>query len=159
LLIGGNKRANLLIWDTCGQEKFRAVTRQYYRDTHAIILVFDLTNGKTFKDLNSWLEEAINYINNTKCLFFVLGNKSDETEKIVVTNEQIKNFLKNNPKIKKYYEVSAFNGHNIDLTFDKMSQYLIMKFGGEEINKNMNKYQKKANIQIIDNNDKKTGCC
>jgi len=88
LLIGGNKRANLLIWDTCGQEKFRAVTRQYYRDTHAIILVFDLTNGKTFKDLNSWLEEAINYINNTKCLFFVLGNKSDETEKIVVTNEQ-----------------------------------------------------------------------
>jgi len=159
LLIGGNKRANLLIWDTCGQEKFRAVTRQYYRDTHAIILVFDLTNGKTFKDLNSWLEEAINYINNTKCLFFVLGNKSDETEKIVVTNEQIKNFLKNNPKIKKYYEVSAFNGHNIDLTFDKMSQYLIMKFGGEEINKNMNKYQKKANLQIIDNNDKKAGCC
>lgn len=159
LLIGGNKRANLLIWDTCGQEKFRAVTRQYYRDTHAIILVFDLTNGKTFKDLNSWLEEAINYINNTKCLFFVLGNKSDETEKIVVTNEQIKNFLKNNPKIKKYYEVSAFNGHNIDLTFDKISQYLIMKFGGEEINKNMNKYQKKANLQIIDNNDKKAGCC
>jgi len=159
LLIGGNKRANLFIWDTCGQEKFRTVTRQYYRDTQAIILVFDLTNGKTFKDLNSWLEEAIDYINNTKCLFFVLGNKSDETEKIVVTNEQIKSFLKKNPKIKKYYEVSAFNGHNIDLTFDKISQYLIMKFSGEEINKNMNKYQNKINLQVNDNNDKKTGCC
>ena len=158
LLIGENKKVNLYIWDTCGQEKFRTVTRQYYRDTQAIILVFDLTNEKSFNDLESWLEEAINYINNTKCLFFVLGNKSDEKDKIVVENEEIKNFVRKNPRIKKYFEISAFNGHNIDLVFDKISQHLVLKFSGEEINKNMNEYKK--NLKLENNNKKKdSGCC
>ena len=160
LLIGENKKASLYIWDTCGQEKFRTVTRQYYRDTQAIILVFDLTNKKSFNDLESWLDEAVNYITNTKCLFFLLGNKSDEKEKIVVENNEIKNFLRKNQKIKKYFEISAFNGHNVDLAFDKISQHLVIRFSGEEINKNMNNYKK--NLQLEDgNNSKKKGvrCC
>ena len=48
LLISENKMVNLCIWDTCGQERYRTVTRQYYRDTQAILLVFDLTNEKSF---------------------------------------------------------------------------------------------------------------
>ena len=160
LFIGKNKKANLFIWDTCGQERFRTVTRQYYRDTQAILLVFDLTNEKTFNDLNSWLEEAINYINNTKCLFFLFGNKSDEKEKIVVNNAQIKHFLRKNPEIKKYFEVSAFNGHNIDLAFDKISQHLVIKFSGEEINKNMKAFKKNMLLEKEDQNTQKdVGCC
>lgn len=159
LFIGKNKKANLFIWDTCGQERFRTVTRQYYRDTQAILLVFDLTNEKTFNDLNSWLEEAINYINNTNCLFFLLGNKSDKKDSIVVNNDEIKNFIRKNRKIKKYFEVSALDGHNIDLSFDKISQYLVMKFGGEEINKNMKGYQRKLTLENNDNNNEKKGCC
>ena len=158
LLIGNNKKVNLNIWDTCGQEKFRTVTRQYYRDTQAILLVFDLTNEKSFNDIESWLEEAINYTNNIKCLFFLFGNKSDEKEKIVVENEDIKNILRKNQRIKKYFEISAFNGHNVDLAFDKISQHLVIRFSGEEINKNMKEYRK--NLQL--ENDKKNkdeGCC
>ena len=160
LLIGKNKRVNLHIWDTCGQERFRTVTRQYYHDTQAIILVFDLTNEKTFQDIDSWFQEALNYINNAKCLFFLLGNKSDEKEKIKIDNEQIKQFMRNNQRILRYFEVSAFNGHNIDLVFDKVSQYLIMKFGGEEINRNMKDY--KNNLILENKNEeknKKGGCC
>ena len=77
LLIEGNKKVNLFLWDTCDQERFETVTRQYYRDTQAILLVFDLTNEKSFNDINSWFEEAVNYINNIKCLFFLILNKSD----------------------------------------------------------------------------------
>ncbi len=160
LFIGKNKKANLFIWDTCGQERFRTVTRQYYRDTQAILLVFDLTNEKTFNDLKSWIEEAINYKNNDKCLFFLFGNKSDEKEKIVVSNEKIKHFLRNNPEIKKYFEVSAFNGHNIDLAFDKISQHLVIKFSGEEINKNMKAFKKNVIIEKEEENTQKdVGCC
>ena len=160
LLIGENKKVNLMIWDTCGQEKFRTVTRQYYRDTQAILIVFDLTKKKTFDDLNSWYEEAINYINNTNCLFFLLGNKSDKKDSIVVKNDEIKNFIRKNPKIKKYFEVSALDGHNIDLSFDKISQYLVMKFGGEEINKNMKGYQRNLTLENNNNNNnEKKGCC
>ena len=166
LLIGDNKNVNLLIWDTCGQERFRAVTRQYFRDTHAILLVFDLTNKKSFNNLNSWYEEALNYINDDKCLFFLLGNKWDETEKIVVESDEIKNFMRKKQKLKKYFEVSAFNGHNIDLAFDKISRHLIMKYSGDEIVKNIKEL--KDNIKLenedTDKNDntkkqKSGGCC
>lgn len=165
LLIGENKQVNLFIWDTCGQERFRSVTRQYYHDTQAILLVFDLTNKKTFNNLNSWYEEALNYINNTNCLFFLLGNKWDETEKIVVESEEIKNFMKKNQKIKKFFEVSACNGHNIDLAFDKISRHLIMKYSGDEIVQNVKELQdnnvKLENEDINKNKNKKKGggCC
>ena len=160
-LIGENKNVNLFIWDTCGQERFRAVTRQYYHDTQAILLVFDLTNKKTFNNLKSWYDEALNYINNTNCLFFILGNKWDETDKIVVENDEIKNFLKKNQKIKKYFEVSAFNGHNIDMAFDKISRYLIMKYSGDEIGQNVKEFQDN-NVKLENeekNKQKGGGCC
>lgn len=159
LLIGKNKRVNLHIWDTCGQERFRTVTRQYYHDTQAIILVFDLTNEKTFQDIDSWFQEALNYINNTKCLFFLLGNKSDEKDNIEIEEKDIKNFMKQNLKIKKYYEVSAFNGHNIDLAFDKIAQYLILTFGVEEINKNIKVYKMNLNSENEKLNENDVKCC
>ena len=140
LLISENKMVNLAIWDTCGQERFRTVTRQYYRDTQAILLVFDLTNEKSFNDMQSWYDEAIEYANEIKC---------------------IKNFTRNNPKIKKYFEVSAFNGHNIDLAFDKISQYLVMTFGIEEINKNIKAYKKRLSLEPEneEHNVNKVKCC
>ena len=161
LLISDNKMVSLFIWDTCGQERFRTVTRQYYRDTQAILLVFDLTEEKSFKDLKSWYEEAIDYINDDKCNFFLFGNKCEEKEKIKIKEEQIKNFLKKNSKIKKYFEVSALSGHNIVLAFDKICQYLVMTFGIEEINKNMKNYKRhlKLENENHDENKNKVKCC
>ena len=161
LLISENKKVNLLIWDTCGQERFRSVTRQYYRDTQAILLVFDLTNEKTFNDMQSWYDEAVEYANEVKCMFFLLGNKSDEDNKIKVKEKDIKNFMRKNHKIKKYFDVSAFNGHNIDLTFDKISQYLVMTFGIEEINKNIRAYKKNMSLEIgnEEHSTKTVKCC
>ena len=159
LFISENKKVNLKIWDTCGQERFRTVTRQYYQNTQAILLVFDLTNEKSFTDLDSWLEEVINYISDKKCMIFLLGNKSDEKEKIVINNEQITKFLQKNHKIKRYFDVSALNGHNIDLAFDKISQYLAQKFGGEEINKNLKNLQKLDKEKTTKKEKSGSGCC
>jgi small GTP-binding protein len=159
LFISENKKVNLKIWDTCGQERFRTVTRQYYQNTQAILLVFDLTNEKSFTDLDSWLEEVINYISDKKCMIFLLGNKSDEKEKIVIDNEQITKFLQKNHKIKRYFDVSALNGHNIDLAFDKISQYLAQKFGGEEINKNLKNLQKLDKEKTTKKEKSGAGCC
>ena len=161
ILIEENKKVNLFIWDTCGQERFRTVTRQYYRDAQAILLVFDLTNEKSFNDLNSWFEEAVNYINNIKCLFFLIGNKSDDTENICVKKEKIKSFLRRNQKVKKYFEVSAFNGLNIFFAFEEISRHLLDIFSGEEININMKEYKKNLKLENRKNIDKKKekNCC
>jgi len=161
LLISENKMVNLFIWDTCGQERFRSVTRQYYRDTQAILLVFDLTNEKTFTDMQSWYDEAIEYANEVKCIFFLFGNKSDEIKNIKVKEKDIKNFTRKNTKIKKYFDVSALSGHNIDLAFDKISQYLVMTFGIEEINKNIRAYKKNMSLEIENEEhvEKQVKCC
>lgn len=151
LLIDKNKEVNLYIWDTCGQERFRTVTRQYYRDTQAILLVFDLTNENSFKDLNSWYDEAFNYINITNCIFFLIGNKCDEAQKICIDDQKIKNFMRNKPKFKEYFQMSAFNGQNINFAFNKICHHLVNKFSGEEINKNMREYKKK--LQLNNNNN------
>ena len=39
----------MTVWDTCGQEKFRSMTRQYFKDAHGIILVFDVNKENSFK--------------------------------------------------------------------------------------------------------------
>lgn len=50
------KRVKLQIWDTAGAERFRTITQAYYRGTHGLLLVFDLTNPESFRTLNYRLE-------------------------------------------------------------------------------------------------------
>ena len=52
-----NSCARLKIWDTCGQEKFRAITRQYFKNSNGVFIVFDLTKKETIKRLNVWLKD------------------------------------------------------------------------------------------------------
>ena len=160
VIIGENKKVNLFIWDTCGQEKFRSVTRQYYIDSQGIILVFDLTNKNSFNDLQSWYDEAINYINNKNCIFFLFGNKSDEKNKKQVSKIDIKNFMRKNHRIKKYFEVSALSGDNIELSFDKICYFLVIQYQGDEMN---NEYKRKqlSSVELSNNLLKKDkdSCC
>ena len=158
LLVSQNKMLELFIWDTCGQEKYRSITRQYYAKAHTILLVFDLTSEKAFDDLQSWYEEALEYINDDKCMFFLLGNKSDLKEEIKINEEDIRAFMKKNQKIKQYFEVSALNGHNIDLSFDKIGNHLLSTYEFEKINMDVykNLYLK---IKKNDNDANKEKCC
>jgi len=50
-----DKDIKLQIWDTAGQERFKTITSAYYRGCHALILVFDLTNQESFKEIFSHL--------------------------------------------------------------------------------------------------------
>ena len=57
LLVESKYLVKLQIWDTAGQEQFRAITRTFYRDAHAALVVFDLTNFSTFDSLTDWQQE------------------------------------------------------------------------------------------------------
>lgn len=46
---------NLQLWDTAGSEKFRSITKHYYRGALGVVLVYDITNLKSFVNLNYWL--------------------------------------------------------------------------------------------------------
>lgn len=51
------ERVKLQIWDTAGQERFRTITSTYYRGTHGVIVVYDVTSGESFANVKRWLHE------------------------------------------------------------------------------------------------------
>eukprot|EP01120_Amphizonella_sp_Union-15-10_P005984 TRINITY_DN1850_c0_g2_i1.p1 TRINITY_DN1850_c0_g2~~TRINITY_DN1850_c0_g2_i1.p1 ORF type:complete len:188 (+),score=41.44 TRINITY_DN1850_c0_g2_i1:38-601(+) len=111
------QRVRLQIWDTAGQEKFRTITSSYYRGTHGVIVVFDLSNQETFDHVQNWMAE-IDKSCGTKVKKLLVGNKSD-LEK-TVSEEQIKELIENENI--PYIETSAKNCSNVKEAFKKLAE-------------------------------------
>jgi len=169
--INNNTCARLKIWDTCGQEKFRAITRQYFKNSEGVFVVFDLTNKETIKKLDIWMKDIKDNIDNDYFIFLI-GNKSDVKERDLTIAEEAKQFAIN--KKINYYEVSAKTGSGIYNIFEKMASKLINKKkiekSKEEINTDKidieNKINKNFNLDeynhdrgTIEPVEKKSRCC
>ena len=161
-----NTSIRLNIWDTVGQEKYKALTRQYYHDSDGAFIVFDLTSRESFDNIKNWINDLKSY-GSEDTNIIILGNKSDEKNKREISEEEIKNQL-NNDYI--YLDVSAKTGNNISLAFDKLKK-LIMEYlkikekKRKEDSINQRKSQKKSiNDEIIKteipkNETKSNRCC
>ncbi|XP_028709702.1 ras-related protein Rab-26 isoform X2 [Peromyscus leucopus] len=79
-------KVKLQIWDTAGQERFRSVTHAYYRDAHALLLLYDITNKDSFDNIQAWLTEIQEYAQQDVVLM-LLGNKVDSAQERVVKRE------------------------------------------------------------------------
>eukprot|EP01115_Flamella_aegyptia_P005172 TRINITY_DN21912_c0_g1_i1.p1 TRINITY_DN21912_c0_g1~~TRINITY_DN21912_c0_g1_i1.p1 ORF type:complete len:204 (+),score=62.12 TRINITY_DN21912_c0_g1_i1:77-688(+) len=111
--IEGNQ-VKLQIWDTAGQEKFRSITRSYYRGTSGALLVYDITRRETFDHLTEWLEDCKKY-SNPNIVIMLIGNKSDLEEKRVVSREEGEKFAKDHGLF--FLETSAKTDDNVDEAF------------------------------------------
>ena len=133
-----NTAVRMIIWDTIGQERFRNVTRQYYRDSHGAIIVFDLANKDSFDSIPKWIED-LNNNGPENIPILILGNKSDLTLEREINIEDIKKVIGNKYL---YYEVSAKNGNNIALAFDKLRSQILeeLKHNRKLNNQDENKY-------------------
>ena len=74
------------IWDTAGQERYKSITAAYYKGAKGAMIVYDVTNQTSFDNVDNWAneikEKAARNIN-----LMIVGNKTDLTDKIVVTSE------------------------------------------------------------------------
>ena len=95
IYLNENTGAELKIWDTCGSEKFQSLTRQYYHDTHGAIILFDLTEKKTFLSIQNWYNDIKENGPNGTTIFLV-GNKSDLVDSRAVSFEEAEKFAKSN---------------------------------------------------------------
>jgi small GTP-binding protein len=165
--------ADLQIWDTCGEERFRGITRQYYRDAYGVILIFDLTNKNSFDKLSSWLAD-IQENGPKETNILIIGNKSDLLEERKVNFNDAYNFAsKNNIQ---YIEVSAKTGNNVGLLFENLTKTMVKKEQASEkktknedkergtvdrshvvTNRNITFDNKSINKNMDSNNTK--GCC
>ena len=78
------KAYTINLWDTIGQEKYRSLTQIFMKDSKIIIFVYDITNRKTFKELDFWFGTTKEVVNDDTVLG-VVGNKSD-----LYLNEEVK---------------------------------------------------------------------
>jgi len=134
----------LNIWDTAGQEKFRSITRQFYRDCHGAFIVFDLTKKSSFNEVRNWIDELKTH-GNDDTVIIILGNKSDLTAEREISEEDIKNEIQNNYK---YFEVSAKTGNNISLAFDELKKLIMQKIKNNNQNSNINTKPSKKKLGI-----------
>lgn len=81
----------LAIWDTAGQERFRNITAAYYRGAQAVVLVYDITNRRTFEKIGGWLQEEERH-NGNKTVKLLVGNKSDRASRRKVTVQEGKDW-------------------------------------------------------------------
>jgi small GTP-binding protein len=70
----------LQIWDTAGQEQFRSITKLFYKNSQAAIVVYDVTKRESFDDVNSWLEEIEDNRDQDDMLVYLAGNRVDLAE-------------------------------------------------------------------------------
>ena len=138
-----NTSIRMNIWDTVGQEKYRSLTRQYYRDCQGVIIVFDITRKQTFDYLQIWIDEITQYCGKDTPII-VIGNKSDLIDKREVSENNINEKLNDEYK---YFEVSAKNGNNVALAFNEMKKLIMenRKKKNEEENKDGRNTKKSKN--------------
>jgi Ras-related protein Rab-8A len=110
-LVLNGKRVKLNIWDTAGQERFRNITMSYIRGSNGILMVYDVSDRKSYLAVNEWMR-SISENTNTKTNIILLANKCDrEMERQVTKTEG--EMLAKQYKIP-FYEVSARKNINIE---------------------------------------------
>ena len=100
----------LILYDTAGQEKFRSLIPMYIREAQIILLVYDISNRRSFDNIPSWFSEVLN-VKNDEAVFSLIGNKIDLSDKREVTYDEGKKLA--NEKNMFFEEVSAKSGKNI----------------------------------------------
>ena len=153
-------KLKLQIWDTCGQEMYRSLVQGFYRNTSLAIIVYDVTNPKSFENLEIWLKDLRQHTEN-EIPVFIVGNKNDLERKVPTDDAKI--FSTSN-RTKYFAECSARNGYNVKDIFNEAAKclYESYKIYQSKNKKNAGNNRLKLDKNDDDNNDgnkKKKKCC
>ena len=151
-----SKKIKMQIWDTAGQERFKNIIASYYRGAHGILLLYDVTDKDSFKNLSNWLIE-IEKNASKNVLRVLIGNKCDLEEKRVISINQGKEFADTYGL--KFIETSAKKNLNVTEAFETLGRELMAASSEKKIvQQKQNKKISVAKAQDLDTN-KRRGCC
>ena len=160
-VIIGDNTYRIQIWDTAGQENFRSITRSYYKNTACAIIVYEISNKKSFENISSWIEECKNTAPKS-ILMVLVGNKCDLDNR-EVTEEEGREFAEKNGML--FFETSAKTGKNVEELFKQSVKVIDQKikenyYDLENDSCGIKKGNEEINVVLETNleNDKKT-CC
>ena len=110
------KKARVQLWDTAGQERFRTIAKSYYNGAHGIILMYDVTNRKTYDNIRKWLNQIKEQAKKTICIVLI-ANKIDSDGRIVTKEEGERLAKESNLEI---FEASAKEKINVNEAFERI---------------------------------------
>ena len=122
-----NNPIKMQIWDTSGEEKFKAIAKNFYRGAHGVLLVYDICEKKGFLDVKSWIEQIIENTDNDNIVMILCGNKIDKEKERIISKQEGENLAKSYGI--PFFECSAKNNININEMFNTMAQNIFMKVG------------------------------
>ena len=135
----------LYIWDTAGQDRFRSITRNYYKGADGIILIYDITKQETFENVRNWINNIKDEAPDRVVLILV-GNKVDDERNRVVPKSEGEEIAKefNLP----FFECSAKSDINVTPVFDTLIKKIIevnpKNREGQKLNQNKKAEKKKC---------------
>ena len=152
----GDKTVKMQIWDTAGQERFRNVVASYFRGSNGILLIYDVTNRDSFKNLDSWLEVIENNASDN-VLKILIGNKVDLVEDIEIKKEEGQQFA--NRYNMQFIETSAKLDTNVSEAFETLAK-LMIEFNSKQVPLTQKKTDnKKLSSSAGKDLNAKKGCC
>ncbi len=117
-----NKIIKLQIWDTCGQEVYRSLISNFYRNASLAMMVYSIDNRESFLHINQWLKE-IRIQSHPDVKIILVGNKSDLENERAVTYDEAKKFKEEN-QILYFEETSAKTGFKAKEAFEEAARIL-----------------------------------
>lgn len=148
-----NKKYLYRIWDTCGQERFRSLSKSYFRNSDGIMLLFDLNTVQSFENINTWIE-SIKENGCEETPIILVGTKCDLNQN--VSDETIQKFQKDNDIIQQFYKCSSKDDIGINEPFIELAKLVIRQ------NKPIERKNSKVKIRKVSNSNekgKKRKCC
>ena len=105
-----NKNIRIQIWDTAGQEKYRAITRNLFLKVLGVLIIYDITNEKSYNNLKTWVQ-LIREDCGSHMQIIIVGNKCDLDSERKINQEEVMKYAKKE-KIE-YIETSCKTGENV----------------------------------------------
>ena len=138
------------LWDTIGQEKYRALTKMFFKDSKIIILVYDITSEKSFKELEYWYNQVVNELGKEGYYLAIVGNKNDLYNQEKINKDQGKKFAES--KKGKFKLTSAKDD---PLSFNSLLEQMFKEF----IDNNKDYLNNRKKTAITNKGKKKGKCC
>ena len=132
-----DKNINLQIWDTAGQESFRAITTSYFRSANCALIFFDVSNIDSYNNIEYWVNTYLSMSNNSENSILLVGNKSDNIMRDVSKNDCLD--LANSLNVL-YSEISVKNN-----TIDKLNDIILTLLNNIDLKQQQ--YLKPINIK------------
>ncbi|CAB4036163.1 ras-related Rab-10-like, partial [Paramuricea clavata] len=138
--------------DTAGQERFHTITTSYYRGAMGIMLVYDITQDKSFENISKWLRNIEEHANED-VEKMILGNKCDMEDKRVVSKDRGTSIAREHSI--RFLETSAKDNVNIEDAFYMLAQDILKK----QLQNKSSNADTQNTVPIKTQNKDSGGCC